>query len=108
MATGSTPVELPALPFDGKTIVNSDQAIAFDEVPSDLIVIGAGAIGLEMACVWSRLGSNVTIVEFLDEICPQLDPEISKSTRKILKDKESTFAYHPKSTVLGLKEIGCN
>lgn len=96
LATGSTPVELPALPYDGKTIVNSDQAIAFDEVPSDLIVIGAGAIGLEMACVWSRLGSKVTIVEFLDEICPQLDPEISKSTRKIFERQGINFCLSSK------------
>ena len=78
LATGSSPVELPSMPFDGTHIVNSDQAIAFDQVPVELIVVGAGAIGLEMACVWSRLGAKVTIVEFLDEICPQLDPEVAR------------------------------
>ena len=85
LATGSKPIGLPNLPFDGKMIISSDQAIALDKVPKRLVVVGAGAIGLELGCVWSRLGSEVTILEFLPEICPQLDPEISKTTRKIFE-----------------------
>ena len=56
-----------------------------------LVVIGGGAIGLEMACVWSRLGSEVTVIEFLPEICPQLDPEIAKATRKIFSNQGISF-----------------
>ena len=96
LATGSSPVELPSMPFDGTHIVNSDQAIAFDQVPAELIVVGAGAIGLEMACVWSRLGAKVTIVEFLDEICPQLDPEVARITRKIFEKQGIHFILSSK------------
>ena len=64
IATGSKPLELPFLPFDGKVIVHSDHGISFDQVPKKLAVIGAGAIGLELGCVWSRLGAEVEIIEF--------------------------------------------
>ena len=91
LATGSEPVELKDIPFDGNIIINSDHAIAFKEVPEKLAVIGGGAIGLEMACVWSRLGSEVTVIEFLDEICPHLDPEVSKATRRIFESQGISF-----------------
>ena len=65
IATGSKPVELPFLPYDGKVVVNSDHGIAFDRVPQKMAVVGAGAIGLELGCVWSRLGTEVEIIEFL-------------------------------------------
>ena len=91
IATGSKPVELPFLPFDGKVIVHSDHGISFDQVPKKLAVIGAGAIGLELGCVWSRLGAEVEIIEFLPEICPQLDPEIAKIARRILEKQGLSF-----------------
>lgn len=84
LATGSKPVELPFLPYDGKRIVHSDHAIAFDKVPKKMVVVGGGAIGLELGCVWSRLGAAVTVVEFLPEVCPQLDPDVAKVARRIL------------------------
>ena len=96
LATGSKPVELPFLPFDGKMIVNSDHAIAFDNVPKNFVVVGGGAIGLELGCVWSRLGADVTIVEFLPEICPQLDTEIAKSARRIFEKKGIKFLLSTK------------
>ena len=65
LATGSKPTELPFLPFDGKVVVSSDQGIALERVPKKLVVVGGGAIGLELGCVWSRLGAEVTVVEFL-------------------------------------------
>mgnify|MGYP003657799246 CR=1 FL=1 len=68
IATGSAPVELPFMPFDGETIVSSDQAIAFTEIPQQLVVVGGGAIGLELGSVWARLGADVTVVEFLPQI----------------------------------------
>ena len=68
IATGSVPVELPFAKFDGQTIVCSTEALSFTEVPKRLLVIGAGAIGLELGSVWSRLGSEVTMLEFLPRI----------------------------------------
>ena len=82
LATGSKPVEL--LPFDGERIIHSDQAISLKKVPKKMVVVGGGAIGLELGCVWSRLGAEVTIVEFLPEIC--LDTDVSKVARRILEN----------------------
>jgi len=84
IATGSVPVELPFLKFDGTTIVSSDQAIAFDAVPKRLVVVGGGAIGLELGSVWSRMGSDVTVVEFLPKIAGALDDDIVRALSRIL------------------------
>src|SRR5947208_9382522 len=70
LATGSEPSSLPALPFDGKHIVSSTEALAFDKVPAQLLVVGGGYIGLELGSVWSRLGSKVTVLEFLPRLLP--------------------------------------
>lgn len=104
IATGSKPIELPFLPYDGKFIVHSDHGIAFDEVPSKMAVVGAGAIGLELGCVWSRLGAEVEVIEFLPEICPQLDPEMSKIARKIFEKQGLTFRLSTKVTSAKIKE----
>lgn len=96
IATGSKPVELPFLPYDGKVVVNSDHGIAFDRVPQKMAVVGAGAIGLELGCVWSRLGTEVEIIEFLPEICPQLDPEMSKIARRIFEKQGLSFRLETK------------
>ena len=85
IATGSAPVELPFMKFDGKTIVSSDHAIAFDAVPKKLVVVGGGAIGLELGSVWSRLGSDVTIVEFLPKIIATYDDDIVRNFTRILQ-----------------------
>ena len=85
VATGSAPVELPFLKFDGKTIVSSDDAIAFDSVPKKLVVVGGGAIGLELGSVWSRLGSEVTVVEFLPKIVAAYDDDIARNFTRILQ-----------------------
>ena len=84
VATGSAPVELPFMKFDGTTIVSSDHAIAFAEVPKKLVVVGGGAIGLELGSVWSRLGSDVTIVEFLPKIVAAYDDDIVRNFTRIL------------------------
>ena len=104
IATGSKPIELPFLPYDGKCIVHSDHGIAFDEVPSKMAVVGAGAIGLELGCVWSRLGAEVEVIEFLPEICPQLDPEMSKVARKIFEKQGLTFRLSTKVTSAKIEE----
>src|SRR4029079_193393 len=70
IATGSDVAKLKGVDIDGKRIVTSDQAIALDKVPQRLLVVGAGVIGLELGSVWRRLGSQVTVVEFLDRILP--------------------------------------
>jgi len=85
IATGSAPVELPFMKFDGKTVVSSDHAIAFDEVPKKLVVVGGGAIGLELGSVWARLGSEVTVVEFLPKIVAMLDDDIVRAFTRILQ-----------------------
>lgn len=85
IATGSVPTEIPALPFDGKDIVSSDEAIAFDSVPKKLVVVGGGAIGLELGSVWARLGSEVTVIEFMPQIAPACDADIAKLLTRALK-----------------------
>ena len=84
IATGSSPIEIPAASF-GKHIVDSTGALAFDSVPKRLGVVGAGIIGLELGSVWSRLGSNVTVLEALDDFLPMSDSDISKESLKEFK-----------------------
>ena len=98
IATGSSTVELPFLPFDGKTVVGSDEAIAFDEVPEELIVVGAGAIGLELGSVWSRLGSKVTVIEFLNKVAPTYEDDISKLAQRIFKKQGLQFELGTRCT----------
>jgi dihydrolipoamide dehydrogenase len=85
IATGSAPVELPFMKFDGKAVVSSDEAIAFDAVPKNLVVVGGGAIGLELGSVWSRLGAEVTVVEFLPKIVAAYDDDIVRNFTRILQ-----------------------
>ena len=84
LATGSAPIELPFLKFDGKAVISSDHAIALPEVPKSLLVIGGGAIGLELGSVWKRLGAEVTVVEFLPKIANGFDGQIQETLRKSL------------------------
>ncbi|OQW53736.1 MAG: dihydrolipoyl dehydrogenase [Proteobacteria bacterium SG_bin7] len=91
IATGSIPSSFPNMPIDEKTIVSSTGALAFSEVPKSLLVIGGGYIGLEMGSVWSRLGSKVTVVEFLPKIVPSMDEAISSRLLKVLKDQGIEF-----------------
>jgi len=85
LATGSVPAELPGLPFDGKHIVSSTEALSFDRVPGRLLVIGGGAIGLELGSVWSRLGSQVLVVEYLDQLLPGMDRELAGQLQRLLQ-----------------------
>jgi dihydrolipoamide dehydrogenase len=98
IATGSSPTSLPGIEIDEKNIVSSTGALSFSEVPKDLIVIGGGYIGLEMGSVWSRLGSNVTVVEYLDFITPGMDKEISSEFQKILTKQGIKFKLNNKVT----------
>ena len=91
IATGSVPVSLPGINFDEKIIVSSTGALKLEKVPKKMIVVGGGYIGLEMGSVWSRLGSEVHVVEFLDHITPGMDNEISSEFMKILKKQGINF-----------------
>ncbi len=85
IATGSAPVELPFMKFDGKTVVSSDHAIAFPEVPKKLVVVGGGVIGVELGSVWSRLGADVTVVEFLPKIIATYDDDIIRNFTRLMQ-----------------------
>jgi dihydrolipoamide dehydrogenase len=84
LATGSEPAALPSLPFDGTSIVSSTEALCFDKVPTHLLVVGGGYIGLELGSVWARLGAKVTVLEFLPRILAQTDQEIAQLLQKSL------------------------
>jgi dihydrolipoamide dehydrogenase len=98
LATGSEPVGLPALPFDGKHVVSSTEALSFEKVPQHLIVVGAGYIGLELGSVWCRLGAKVTVVEFLPRILPLSDGEIAEQLHRSLVKQGLTFHLDTKVT----------
>jgi len=100
IATGSAPIELPFAKFDGKTIVSSTEALEFAEVPRKLLVIGAGAIGLELGSVWSRLGSEVTMLEFLPRIAIGFDLELSNLLQRSLTAQGLTFHLETKVTAV--------
>ncbi len=91
IATGSLPISLPGIEFDEKTIVSSSGALKLEQVPKKMVVVGGGYIGLEMGSVWSRLGAEVHVVEFLDYITPGMDKEISNEFMKILKKQGISF-----------------
>src|SRR6184192_3398398 len=101
ISTGSAPVELPFAKFDGKTIVSSTEALEFTETPKQLIVIGAGAIGLELGSVWNRLGSEVTLLEFLPRIALGFDLELSNLLQRALTAQGIKF--HLETKVTGVK-----
>ena len=98
IATGSVPIELPFLKFDGKNIVSSTEALKFEKVPEHMIVVGGGAIGLEMGSVWLRLGAKVTVIEFADKICGPADKQISNDLLRILKKQGMEFLLSTKVT----------
>ena len=92
IATGSEATPFPGLTVDEKKVVTSTGAIALEQVPKKMVVIGGGIIGLEMGSVWSRLGAEVTVVEFLSQIGgPGMDGDISKTTKKILEKQGMKF-----------------
>jgi len=93
IATGSAPIELPALSFDGKHLISSTEALALEAVPERIIVIGAGAIGLEMGSVWNRLGAEVLVVEFMDHILPGMDREVTGQLQRLLQRQGMKFEF---------------
>src|SRR3989475_5929532 len=101
IATGSAPIELPFAKFDGQRIVSSTEALCFEEAPRKFLVIGAGAIGLELGSVWNRLGSEVTMLEFLPRIAVGFDLELSNLLQRALTAQGIKF--HLETKVTGVK-----
>jgi dihydrolipoamide dehydrogenase len=98
IATGSAPVELPFMKYDGKRIINSDHGIALDKVPGSMVVIGGGAIGLELGSVWMRLGTKVTVLEMLPALVAGSDDEMARGLEKVLKKQGMNFHMQAKVT----------
>lgn len=107
IATGSEPTPLAGVEIDEKRIVSSTGALSLESVPEKLIVIGAGVIGLELGSVWSRLGSNVTVVEYLDHILPGMDREICRQALRIFKRQGIEFQLSQKVTSATVGEGVC-
>ena len=99
IATGSDVAKLPGIEIDEEQIVSSTGALSFPEVPERLLVVGAGVIGLELGSVWRRLGSSVTVVEFLDRILPGMDGEVARSLERLYSKQGIAFR-------LGTKVVG--
>lgn len=97
IATGSEATPFPGLEIDEKRVITSTGALTLDKIPETMVVIGGGIIGLEMASVWSRLGTKVTVVEFLGQIGgPGMDTEIAKASQKFLKKQGLNFKLNTK------------
>jgi dihydrolipoamide dehydrogenase len=104
LAAGSVPVELPLLPFDGESIVSSTEALSFERVPENLVIVGAGAIGLELGSVWSCLGADVTFIEAMPEIAPGMDVQLSRALRRALTRRGMSFHLSTRVTGYDKKE----
>jgi len=98
IATGSETTPLPGIDIDEKRVVSSTGALALRKVPKQLVVIGAGVIGLELGSVWSRLGAEVTVIEFLDRILPGMDGEIATQAQRVLTRQGLAFELGHKAT----------
>ena len=94
---------MPGIAIDEKRIVSSTGALSLPEVPKRLVVIGAGYIGLELGSVWSRLGSEVTVVEMLDRVAPGLDAEVAKQLQRVLAKQGLAFKLGTKVTSVDSK-----
>jgi dihydrolipoamide dehydrogenase len=94
IATGSAPVQIPGLPYDGKFVLSSTEALELTEVPKRLIIIGAGYIGVEMGSVWNRLGSEVLLIEFLDRALANMDKEMAGKLQRELEKQGLEFKFN--------------
>ncbi len=101
LATGSEPIPLPFLPFDERVVLSSTGALSLPKIPSKLLIVGAGIIGLELGSVYRRLGTEVIVIELLDRVNPTFDLEISKHLEQLLK--KQGFVFHLATKVLSGK-----
>ena len=106
ISTGSEPLSLPGIDFDEKKILSSTGALNISKLPKKMVVVGAGYIGLEMGSVWSRLGTEVHVIEYLDHITPGLDKEISNEFMKILKKQNIKFELNTKVEKISKNDQG--
>src|SRR6185312_9979415 len=104
IATGSAVAQLPGIEIDEEAIVSSTGALSLPKAPKHLLVVGAGVIGLELGSVWRRLGSEVTVVEYLDRVLPGTDAEVAKQLQRILAKQGMVFKLGSKVT--GVKKNG--
>ncbi len=107
IATGSVPASLPGIEFDGERIGTSTDALAYEEVPKHVVVIGAGAIGLELGSVWSRLGAKVTVLEYLDRILPGMDLETANAAQKAFESQGLAIELGARVTGVNRTKTGC-
>jgi dihydrolipoamide dehydrogenase len=105
IATGSKPASLPFLPLDKQRIITSTEALTLTEVPRHLVIIGGGVIGLELGSVYARLGSKVSVVEFMDAIIPTMDKALGKELQRVLK-KTLKFDFYLQHKVTGATNTG--
>lgn len=101
LATGSEPIPLPFLPFDEKIVLSSTGALSLKKAPKKMVVIGAGVIGVEIASVYNRLGTEVIVIEMLDKICPAMDNAVGRALQQSLK--KQGFVFHLSSKVTEAK-----
>ena len=107
LATGTRPADLTGVEVDGKRIVTSTEALELSSVPKRLVVIGAGYIGLELGSVWNRLGSKVTVLEYLDRILPGMDQETANEAQKVFSKQGLDFRLGRRVTGARRKGRGC-
>ncbi len=107
IATGSRAAEIPGVKIDGINVISSTEALFLTEVPQHLVVIGAGAIGLEMGSVWLRLGAKVTVLEYFDRILPTVDKAIAKQGLRFFKQQGMTFQLGAKIESVEQSDDGC-
>lgn len=104
IASGSKPMMIPGIEFDGKHVGTSTEALNYDKVPEHLVIIGGGVIGLELGSVWKRLGAKVTVLEFLDRIMAGMDTELARDAQKVFEKQGIEFRL--KTRVTGAKYDG--
>ena len=106
ISTGSEPLSLPGIDFDERKILSSTGALNISKLPKKMVVVGGGYIGLEMGSVWSRLGTEVHVIEYLDHITPGLDKEVSNEFMKILKKQNIKFELNTKVEKIAKSDQG--
>lgn len=97
VAAGSAPIEIPGFEFDAKAVISSTEALELPSVPKKLVVIGAGAIGLEIACMYRNFGTEVTVVELMDQVLPGTDAEVASTLQRLLRKRGITVHLKAKA-----------
>src|SRR3954469_10469999 len=104
IATGSKPSTLPGIEIDKKRIITSTEALALNEIPKHIVIIGGGVIGLELGSVYARLGSKTSVIEFMDSIIPTMDRTMGKELQKVLSKERMEFFLNHKVKSVSVKE----